>query len=100
MRLTVASWFVSGAALVVMSWLAASGWLRTYALSSVIAGVGGAFVVGGELFAVLGGPVHGRAWVPTLIGATACGLLCVGVTHAATARLTIIHQRRPQVSHP
>ena len=94
MALTVALWLASGAVLVVLAWLAAPTSFPAGEGSCVIAGVGGAFV-GGELFVVLGGPVHTEPDALTLLGSVAGALLCLDlVMQAAGARSPIAHTPR------
>ena len=93
MALTVALWLVNGAALVAIAWLAAHESFPAGEVSCVIAGIGGAFV-GGELFVVLGGPVHGDPDIVTLLGSTAGALLCLDlVTRAAAASAPTVATR-------
>ncbi len=93
MELTVALWLTSGTALVVIAWLAAPLSFPAGEASCIIAGVGGAFV-GGELFVVLGGPVHSHPDVLTMLGSIAGGLLCLDlVMQAAAARAPIAENR-------
>jgi uncharacterized membrane protein YeaQ/YmgE (transglycosylase-associated protein family) len=94
MLLTVSLWLAGGAALGVVAWLAAPESFPAGELSCVIAGVGGAFV-GGELFVVLGGPVHTHPDVLTLLGALAGALLCLDlVMQAAAGRVPIAADTR------
>jgi hypothetical protein len=93
MALTVALWLTSGGALVVIAWLAAPTSFPAGEASCVIAGVGGAFV-GGELFVVLGGPVHAHPDVLTLVGSIAGGLLCLDLAMQAAAPKTPIVESR------
>ena len=82
MALTVVLWLAGGIGLVVFAWLAAPASFPAGKASCVIAGVGGAFV-GGELFVVLGGPVHDHPDLLTLLGAIAGGLLCLDLVTQA-----------------
>ena len=91
MALTVALWLASGTGLVVLAWLAAPTSFPAGEGSCVIAGVGGAFV-GGELFVVLGGPVHTHPDVLTMLGAIAGSLLCLDLVMQAAGPRSAIGQ--------
>jgi len=84
MALTVALWLCNGAALGTLAWRAAPESFPAGKLSCLIAGVGGAFV-GGELFAVLGGPATYQPDLGSLLGSTAGCLICLDLAAHAGA---------------
>ena len=97
MALTVALWLAGGIGLVIIAWLAAPESFPAGEATCVMAGVGGAFV-GGELFVVLGGPVHDHPDLLTLLGAIAGGLLCLDlVAQAGSSQAPIPHSRLSSV---
>lgn len=93
MAITVSLWVVSGIALALTAWRAAPSSFPAGELSCVIAGMGGAFV-GGELFVVLGGPVHATPDLLSVLGALAGGLVCLDLITQAAAAQTALPQTR------
>lgn len=93
MAITVSLWVVSGIALALTAWRAAPSSFPAGEVSCVIAGVGGAFV-GGELFVVLGGPVHTTPDILSVLGALAGGLVCLDLITQAAAANTALPQTR------